>query len=98
MYSYNTNKRAQNPANLFISGIKKGEVIDTLLNKSCYQNWIANFIDGQYIDHMKKEELVYLTADSPNTIDKLDETKVYIIGGIVDRNRYPNLTFDKAEK
>lgn len=41
---------------------------------------------------------MYLTADSENTVDVLDPSKAYIIGGIVDRNRYKNLTLDKANK
>lgn len=39
-----------------------------------------------------------MTADSSNIIDTLDDSKIYIIGGIVDRNRYKHLTLDKANK
>jgi len=45
-----------------------------------------------------KTKLVYLTADSPNTISELDPSDVYIIGGIVDRNRYLRLTLDRANE
>lgn len=41
---------------------------------------------------------MYLTADSENEIGELDASKAYIIGGIVDRNRYLKLTYDKAIK
>jgi tRNA (guanine9-N1)-methyltransferase len=42
------------------------------------------------------KSIVYLTADSPEEILTLDKDCVYIVGGIVDRNRYPQLCLQKA--
>ena len=44
-----------------------------------------------------EKQLVYLTADSENTLHDLLPNDIYIIGGIVDHNRYKQLTFNKAE-
>lgn len=53
-----------------------------------------------YVDHFEaeKERLVYLTADSATELEELDPKDVYVIGGLVDRNRHKNLCFERAEQ
>ena len=46
-----------------------------------------------------KRSYVYLTADSPNVISSIPDDlcgTVYVIGGIVDRNRLRMATYDRA--
>ncbi|GAA6047502.1 hypothetical protein JCM3770_005778 [Rhodotorula araucariae] len=45
-----------------------------------------------------RSTVVYLTGDSPNVLTTLDAGHTYILGGIVDRNRYKNLCLGKAER
>lgn len=41
-------------------------------------------------------EVVYLTADSPNTLHTLSPYSTYIIGGIIDRNRHKGICYKRA--
>ena len=40
--------------------------------------------------------IVYLTSDSPNTLDRLYPHTSYIIGGIVDKNRHKGICYKRA--
>ena len=51
-------------------------------------------------DNSSKEpgtgETIYLTSDSPNTLSTLKPYSIYIIGGLVDKNRYKGICYKKA--
>ena len=101
-YVHNTNKKQVQPCKILVSGIKPDSLMSQNLEKACCENWAVEFTPETYLKKLetsfKKEDMVYLTADSPNIIETLDVKKAYIIGGIVDRNRHINLTFNKAKE
>lgn len=43
---------------------------------------------GRLPSRSPRDSVIYLTADSPNEITELEEGMTYVIGGIVDHNRY----------
>lgn len=63
-----------------------------------HTNWVVEHHEEAWnvAFEEKKASVVYLTADSPEQIETLDKDSLYIIGGIVDRNRYPQLCLEKA--
>jgi len=64
---------------------------ETFIQEILYKNDKREMIDI-------KNNIYYLSADSENNIDTIDNNATYIIGGIVDRNKYKNLTFNKAKQ
>ncbi|KAH7291072.1 hypothetical protein KP509_30G075300 [Ceratopteris richardii] len=98
MYSYSMNAKAALPARLSLTGCK-GEVLDHLKRVSGFENWLLHKEHQSYLEVFKerKQDLVYLTADSTEVIEELDQSKIYIIGGLVDRNRWKGLTLEKAK-
>jgi len=108
------NKKSLKPVDLYITSLDKrlGERMENAM-QGMHHRWKGVQISTQpyqdVLSDVPSEHLVYLTADSPNVINSLEKEKVYIIGGIVDKNRHKvsplksmltsqSLCFDKAVK
>ncbi|KAJ1974936.1 tRNA (guanine(9)-N(1))-methyltransferase [Dimargaris verticillata] len=96
---YSINKGANRRARLMATEFhgRAKERFETRM--SGYENWQEFKFESQgYLDLFDKDRLVYLTADSDTVLQALDESKVYIIGAFVDKNRHKGLTFKKAQE
>ncbi|KAI7903683.1 guanine-1-methyltransferase-domain-containing protein [Cokeromyces recurvatus] len=99
---YSANVRAQKESfNMMLTSFDEALKKQMDAKAPSWQNWKNIKITNEsYLDVMgedQKENLVYLTADSKHVAHELEEGKTYIIGGIVDKNRYKNLCYEKAE-
>ncbi|KAH1065908.1 hypothetical protein J1N35_030895 [Gossypium stocksii] len=99
MYCYAVNGRCSSPAHLWLTGCE-GEMETQLQRLPGFDKWIIEKEKQSYIKAFsdRKDDLVYLTADSETVLHELDPTKVYIVGGLVDRNRWKGITMKKAEE
>ncbi|KAK3010024.1 hypothetical protein RJ639_010987 [Escallonia herrerae] len=99
MYCYAVNGRCAAPAHLWLAG-NQGEMESQLQRLPGFDKWIIEKDKRPYIETFqdRTEHLVYLTADSETIVDELDPKKIYIVGGLVDRNRWKGITMKKAEE
>lgn len=51
-----------------------------------FENLCITRFKEQVYEKFEKNDLVYLTPDSPNALSVVDPEKVYVIGGFVDDN------------
>ncbi|KAJ6863939.1 hypothetical protein NC651_034683 [Populus alba x Populus x berolinensis] len=99
IYCYAVNGRCASPGHLWLTGCR-GEMENQLQRLPGFDKWIIEKESQSYIEALQdqKENLVYLTADSETVLDELDLKKIYIVGGLVDRNRWKGLTMKKANE
>ncbi|XP_035746233.1 tRNA methyltransferase 10 homolog A isoform X1 [Egretta garzetta] len=86
---YAENRKAFHPVQFYLTS--HGGQLKSNMNEND-KGWV-NWKDIQirtehYSELMKKEDLVYLTSDSPDVLSELDEKKAYVIGGLVDHNHH----------
>lgn len=98
MYCYAVNGRCPTPAHLWLTGCD-GDMGSQLQRLPGFDKWIMEKEKRSYIEALRaqKSNLVYLTADSETVLDELDINKIYIVGGLVDRNRWKGITMKKAQ-
>ncbi|KAG7240464.1 hypothetical protein INR49_026853, partial [Caranx melampygus] len=96
------NRRATEPFHLHFCNLQPdGAYKKELLKRYGAETWdrlLITSTDRQHVDIFPREQLVYLTADSPNVLHKFDHSKVYIIGALVDRSIQSGLTLANAKR
>ena len=68
------------------------------------KDWVSGVKIKSLPEPMKSSEenksesgrVVYLTGDSPNVLDRIKPDDVYIVGGLVDRNRHKGICYKRA--
>ena len=91
-YSYAKNRRMEAPLQFYLTSCSNK--VKNLLEKSGLPNWDVHQHEQHFLDvfnQTDKQNICYLTSDSPNEIDRFDEDKIYIIGGFVDHNHHVSL-------
>jgi tRNA (guanine9-N1)-methyltransferase len=99
-YCYSSNRHSPHPCLLTATNIS-GATAQHLENESGYETWKTRAFTctSQPLEEYYQADLknvVYLTNDSEHTLTDLDDKKIYVIGGIVDRNRLKWAAFERA--
>lgn len=99
-YCYSYNKNCSQP--VLWSTISLGPQTLTVLQKETgYDQWQHrgySSTDKHLLDVYSQSDIVYLTSDAKTTLQTLQPSKVYVIGGIVDRNRLKGLAQSTAQQ
>lgn len=97
-FLYARNKQAAAPFRIELCGLHDAERHQ--LEKSgldSWKQWGLTHSKQPFDLKRNASTMIYLTADAEEELTTLDPTKTYIIGGIVDRNRYKGVTLEKAK-
>ncbi|XP_077354968.1 tRNA methyltransferase 10 homolog A [Festucalex cinctus] len=96
---YAENRRATRPVQFYLTSLG-GQLKQSMDEKD--KGWInwkdINIKLEHYSEVVAKDDVVYLTSDSPNVLTELDPKKAYVIGGLVDHNHHKGITLERAQK
>lgn len=100
-YSYSavrkTVEEGLEPLKLSVTGVDSQ--LKELMSKhtSGWEDWPILMSHEALLQAHPARDIVYLTHDAEDVLVELDPNKVYVIGGIVDRNRLKGATLQKAQ-
>ena len=100
---YGFNRKSSDPCHLTFCHLPK----DCKTRQICcdksegFANYILNFSEKSLIDTFenRKQDLVYLTPDSNNLLEDIEDNKIYVIGGLADDSvkKLSSLSFAKDQ-
>ena len=97
-YSYSCVTKATRPFHLVFTGVKGAVERQFDQQSPARHRWKASFDQRPVGEAFRdaRDKVVYLTADAEAVLEDVEEDKVYVIGGLVDRNRHKGLCLDRA--
>uniref|UniRef100_A0A182W561 tRNA (guanine(9)-N(1))-methyltransferase n=1 Tax=Anopheles minimus TaxID=112268 RepID=A0A182W561_9DIPT len=96
---YTLNRRSERPVPLHFAGIEKGGAVERhLARNDGYRHWDVRFSHEHFMQLFEPSTLVYLTSESDQVLDKLEPGCVYVIGGLVDHNKYKGHCYQLAQQ
>jgi tRNA (guanine9-N1)-methyltransferase len=93
---YAANRRAAAPFHLTYASVT-GVVSSEASVRLEIQNWKGiTHTSKHFLELFPTKDMVYLTPDTDNVLTEVTDDKVYIVGGLVDRNRLKGFTAKRA--
>jgi len=102
-YCHSANKKSELPLDLAVVFLPSCAREWAALAKFNPQNWVSGPNHGAKVfpkplsKMYSADECVYLTADATAELCELDPNKVYVVGGLVDRNRHKGAAMLRAQ-
>ncbi|KAJ7320335.1 hypothetical protein JRQ81_019846 [Phrynocephalus forsythii] len=101
MESEALNRRAKDPFHLHYCSLTTDGLYHKAFVKSYGEAWdklMVTVSEKAYTELFPREQLVYLTADSPNIMKRFEHDKIYIIGCLVDKIMKNGASFARAKR
>ncbi|XP_069613794.1 tRNA methyltransferase 10 homolog C [Ranitomeya imitator] len=95
------NKSSIEPFHLHFCNLKPNSLYHKELVKryeGAFDNLMITTTEKSHVDLFPNDQLVYLTADSPNVLKTFQNDKIYIIGAFVDKSQKTGVSLGNAKR
>ncbi|XP_061769040.1 tRNA methyltransferase 10 homolog B isoform X2 [Nerophis ophidion] len=97
---YGSNKQALRPFHLFLTDLKE----DSRLFSECvrmnagFLHYAMEITQQSCLDIFPAQSLVYLSPDAEQVLERVEQDKVYVLGGLVDESIQKTLSLSRAKE
>lgn len=95
------NRRDVDPFHIYFCNLKPESPFRSELIKRYGERWnklLLTATEKSHVDLFPKDNIIYLTADSPNVMTSFKHDKIYIVGSFVDKHIRPGTSLAKAKR
>ncbi|XP_070606167.1 tRNA methyltransferase 10 homolog C [Erythrolamprus reginae] len=95
------NRKAVEPFHLYYCNFKEDGSYHQEFSRRYGDAWDNLFVtvtEKSYVELFPRDQIVYLTADSPNVMETFDHNKIYIIGSLVDKSIRKGVSLARAKR